>query len=251
MESFIIFLCFVGGRGDGRVGQDRDEQVGHYRDKQLGYFRDGRIISPFSVVQFPNTDCISNEGIAGECYTSGQCLARGGSSTSTCAAGFGVCCYNIVTSCSGTVDITQNNTYIRNPGYSGTYSTAGTCSYKICKVKSDVGFIRLDFETMSLVTPTSGTTADGGCATDTLTIKEGVDRTGVLHPPVYCGIGTGQHMYLNAEEGTDLCATIDILLGTSTTDRTWNIRVSQIPCGVNYAPPSTECLQYHTGTRGI
>ena len=66
MESFIIFLCFVGGRGDGRVGQDRDEEVGHYRDKQLGYFRDGRIISPFSVVQFPNTDCISNEGIAGK-----------------------------------------------------------------------------------------------------------------------------------------------------------------------------------------
>ena len=59
--------------------------------------------------------------------------------------------------------------------YLGSYSTAGTCSYKICKVKSNVGFIRLDFETMSLVTPTSGTGAggsDGDCATDTLTIKE-------------------------------------------------------------------------------
>ena len=128
---------------------------------------------------------------------------------------------------------------------SGTYSTAGTCSYKICKVQSNVGNIRLDFETMSLVTPTSGTGTDGGCATDTLTIKEvamimlinihisrgmqGVDRTGVFHPPVYCGIGTGQHMYLNAEEGTDLCATIDILLGSaSTMGRTWNIRVSQV-----------------------
>ena len=54
----------------------------------------------------------------------------------------------------------------------GSYSTAGTCSYKLCKVQSSVGFIRLDFETMSLVTPTSGTGADGGCATDTLTIKE-------------------------------------------------------------------------------
>ena len=77
---------------------------------------------------------------------------------------------------------------------------------------------------------------------------QGVDRTSVLHPPVYCGIGTGQHMYLNAEEGTDLCATMDILLGAgSTAGRTWNIRVTQIPCGVNYAPPSTDCLQYHTG----
>ena len=54
----------------------------------------------------------------------------------------------------------------------GSYSTAGTCSYKLCKVKSIVGFIRLDFETIRLVTPTSGTGADRGCATDMLTIKE-------------------------------------------------------------------------------
>ena len=52
----------------------------------------------------------------------------------------------------------------------------------------------------------------------------------MFHPPVLCGIGTGQHMYLNAEEGTDLCATIDILIGAaSTVGRTWNIRVSQVP----------------------
>ena len=60
-----------------------------------------------------------NVQYSGECYTASQCTARGGSFTSSCAAGFGVCCYTIVTSCSGTVDISQNNTYIRNPGYAG------------------------------------------------------------------------------------------------------------------------------------
>ena len=60
--------------------------------------------------------------ISGECYTAAQCTARGGSYTSSCAAGFGVCCYTIVTSCSGTVDITQNNTYIRNPGFAGMWT---------------------------------------------------------------------------------------------------------------------------------
>ena len=28
--------------------------------------RQGRQLSPFAIVQFPNTDCISNEGISGK-----------------------------------------------------------------------------------------------------------------------------------------------------------------------------------------
>ena len=28
--------------------------------------RPGRQLSPFAVVQFPNTDCVSNEGVSGE-----------------------------------------------------------------------------------------------------------------------------------------------------------------------------------------
>ena len=115
---------------------------------------------------------------------------------------------------------------------------------------------------MELVKPTSGTGTDGGCGTDTLTIKEvslgciyyfqalysqGIDLTSINYPPILCGLGTGQHMYLNANPGKNVDASIAIALGSgSSAARRWSIRVTQISCGTLYtAPPN--CLQYHTG----
>ena len=67
---------------------------------------------------------------------------------------------------------------------------------------------------------------------------------GVFLPPQYCGVGTGQHMYINAFEGLDVSikdpnprlqddrmifqqvqATIDITIGSASAEgRKWSIR---------------------------
>lgn len=212
--------------------------------------KQGRLFNPINVVSFPNLECVSNEGIHGECYTAPECAGRGGTHTSTCASGFGVCCYNLLTSCGGTV--THNHTYIRNPGYSDSYSTSGLCSYTLSKLSADgICFIRLDFETMVLEGPTSKTGNDGTCSIDTQTITEGVSRRAIRMPPIFCGIGSGLHLYISAFEGLDVSANLDIDIGASSAaGRKWNIRVTQIECDSPGRPPSTECLQYYTGVSG-
>ena len=43
-----------------------------------------------------------------------------------------------------------------------------------------------------------------------------------------CGLGQGQHMYLQAHPAQDVDATVTIVLGTSTSGRKWSIRVTQV-----------------------
>ena len=45
----------------------------------------------FSVVRFPNKAC-AGSSYNGTCYTTSECSTRGGSSSGTCAGGYGVCC---------------------------------------------------------------------------------------------------------------------------------------------------------------
>ena len=78
---------------------------------------------------------------------------------------------------------------------------------------------------------------------------QGVDRSSQNYPPVYCGLGTGHHLYLQAHPGQDLSARVEISLGTSSFKRKWNIRVTQIECGVSWTAPAN-CLQYFTGITG-
>ena len=76
---------------------------------------------------------------------------------------------------------------------------------------------------------------------------QGIDKTSINYPPILCGLGTGQHMYLNAYPGKNLDASVAITIGSASSQgRRWSIRVTQIDCGTLYtAPPA--CLQYHTG----
>ena len=66
--------------------------------------------------------------------------------------------------CGGT--ITYNTSYVTNPGYPSSYTTAETCSWTFEKSQSDVCMIRLDFEALTLAAPQSGTTPNGACTTD-------------------------------------------------------------------------------------
>ena len=50
------------------------------------------VLSLFSVVRFANTQCYGSNGYNGTCLTSAECSQNGGTSSGSCASGFGVCC---------------------------------------------------------------------------------------------------------------------------------------------------------------
>ena len=57
--------------------------------------------------------------------------------------------------------------FIRSPGFTDTTNEAGTYTHTITKISSEICQYRLDFETIELAQPTTGT-----CGTDTLTMME-------------------------------------------------------------------------------
>ena len=87
-----------------------------------------------------------------------------------------------MSSCSST--ISQNCTYIQNPGYSSAYTTAGACSYTVTPVSSNICQIRLDFEKFVTTIATDGKCTDSFVATGP-TNTNGLD--------VVCGTLTDQH----------------------------------------------------------
>ena len=47
----------------------------------------------FTIVRFGNTACDADVTARnGTCYTAAECASKGGTSSGTCASGFGVCC---------------------------------------------------------------------------------------------------------------------------------------------------------------
>lgn len=84
--------------------------------------------------------------------TSAECRAvSNGFASRNCASGFGVCCVVAIVACGGTV--TQNCSYVANPGFPGTYSEAATCDYTIRQCADDICFVRLDFDVFDVDAP--------------------------------------------------------------------------------------------------
>lgn len=96
--------------------------------------------------------------------------------------------------------------------------------------------LRLDFETFTLIAPTETLCPD--------TFKV-TTNTGVAIPSI-CGKNTGQHMYIDLGALSTDTATLAFTFGTTTsTVRTWEIKISQIPC-YSLSRPPFGCLQYWT-----
>ena len=119
--------------------------------------REDKVFSLFNIVRFPNSAC-SGDSYTGTCLTSTECsskvnliilgmivfqknqkysdykieLLQGGSSIGSCASGFGTCCFVAQKTCGGSVS--ENLTYIQNPGYSGSYDGSSSCGYTIKQV---------------------------------------------------------------------------------------------------------------------
>jgi len=213
--------------------------------------RNDRMFSLFSVVQFKNDPCTSNDKISsastnyrnGTCVTSSECIERSGSAKGNCAAGFGVCCVQKLDDDSDT-DVNYNDTYLQNPDYPSTYAKDSSITYKVSKLDSDICFLRLDFEMFDVVAqPVSALCAVG----DHLSITS---SSGLDYPSV-CGNLAGSHMYISMGGGDGDTTDIKVnLVGEQPGEtRKWEIKVAQLPCFSAYSPPEG-CTQWFTKPSG-
>merc|ERR1711935_51893 len=217
--------------------------------------RNDRMFSLFSVVQFKNDPCTSSDKISsasttnrnGTCVTSSECIERSGSAKGNCAAGFGVCCVQILKDDSDT-DVNYNDTYIQNPDYPNSYGDEGTITYKVNKIDSTICFLRLDFEQFDVIGMTlggAGPTCEAGDHIEITGTGSGLDF------PAVCGNLAGQHMYISMGQDDGDSANIKVVVngdGAGET-RKWEIEVSQLPCNSNYSPPEG-CTQWFTEPSG-
>merc|ERR1711899_310543 len=216
--------------------------------------RDKKVLPVFQVVKFPNDIC-SGSSLNGTCYTSEECSNKGGKNDGSCASGFGVCC-TFTLSCGGSSS--ENSTYIVQ---SSVTSLTSPCTYTVCPCSSNICRIRFDFTTFVLATAVLGTTSSGAvpaagslngaalgdCTTDSFYIG----GTGGGGTPVICGTNTGYHMIVDSDPAGSQChKAVFNVGGTTTTSRSWNIRVTQYACGDYDNSGWPGCLQYHTGTAG-
>jgi len=199
-----------------------------------------RQFSLFTIVTFPNDQCTTTSSTTtkGTCLTSTECSSKSGSSDGNCASGFGVCCLFKTSTCGSTV--TENCTYVQNPGYSSSYTTSGSCSFSVTPINSNICQIRLDFDKFVTTISTKGACTDSFIAT-------GPTNTNGLN--TLCGTLTDQHLYLEQGRSTS-SSTLAFTLATTTTGATFNIKVSQIECSSTFKAP-TDCMQYLTGASGF
>merc|ERR1739848_862846 len=213
--------------------------------------RDGKVFSLFSIVTFPNAGCASQSNIGskarnGTCFTATECTEKGGQVSGNCAAGFGVCCL-FISSTSGAT-LSQNCSYIQNPGFPTAYAATTAQSFTIAKCASEVCTLRLDFETFTTAGPTGG--SDATVAIDTFQITTSPNQGTI---PALSGENSGYHAYIEIGKDAAATATLAFTFGTCTgactTQRLWEIKVTQLEC-TNRARPPSGCLQYYTGTQG-
>lgn len=241
MWSVVASLCLFAVATADNV-QDREEDA---------VLRDSKL-SIFQVVKFANTECTSSSK-NGTCFTKAECDNLGGTSSGTCADGFGVCCIKTITAGESS---SVNNTYISMDSD----QSSGSVTYTICPCSDDICRIKFDFLDFTLAGPYSGI----GTVTDTgeenLVINNlqnvgtcYVDQFQIISPsgrssPLICGENDNQHMILDI--CSDECLTVRLGLGASTTaTRDLDIRVMQYRCGEESAGPAG-CLQYFENTSG-
>ena len=188
------------------------------------------------MVSFPNDVCTTSDGDSGTCYTVSECASLGGASTTSCASGFGTCCF-LSKGCGGTTSV--NNTYF----VSGDSDTS-PCSFRVCKSASDICQIKLTFTAFDIPQPNTATL--GTVTTIPRTQCQNAQfsaSTAGSSANTLCGLNTDYHMYL---EASDSCNKLDFTWIT-TASRNWKIHIMQIPCTAEWKPPAG-CTQYFTGT---
>jgi len=241
--------------------------------------RNQKLISSFQIVKFPNDACVGSGTNNGTCYTTQECADKGGTSSGSCADGFGVCCTFVITTCGATT--MENSTQWTMPTTIGQAATS--CSLSVCPPNRDICSLRLDFTTFVITGPNTvsigtvrrrlgtpvgnvndaaytreGTSYATNCQLDMFTATSASTSTA---PPAVCGTVTGQHMYVEAD--VDRCNILKFNLAASAAalpaarvtnergvaafaNRNWDITVSQIECTSETLPPPG-CTKYFWG----
>jgi len=241
MWSIVVSLCLFAVATADNVEDGAEENV--VRDSKL---------SIFQVVKFANVQCTGSSK-NGTCFTKAECDNIDGTSSGTCADGFGVCCIKTITAGQSS---SVNNTYISM----GSDQSSGSVTYTICPCSDDICRIKFDFLDFTLAGPNSGvgTFTDvgsnglavqnlqevGRCVTDQFQIVSPSGRSS----PLICGENDNQHMIIDS--CSDECLTVRVGLGATTTaTRDLDIRVMQYRCGEESGGPPG-CLQYFENTSG-
>lgn len=238
-------------------------------DKDDGSDRNKKHFSLFSVVTFANEQCSSettfNGGqLTGTCYSTSECSDKAGTKSGNCAAGFGVCCIFIYNTLVNGI-FSENRTYIQNPLYpaSETAGAGTTTTFTVNKMQSDICQLRLDFDEFVIAGPANtqeyqiATQLDGNCNDKWATVL-----TSGASVPAFCGIMTGEHVYmdLGMEAADNAVISLSFAAATVTTAsvagilpanvvRKYRVKTSQIPCWAPYRAPDG-CHRYLTTTVG-
>ncbi|CAG7717029.1 unnamed protein product [Allacma fusca] len=195
-----------------------------------------RFLKLFTLVRFQNTACASPAGQNGTCYTSRECSDLGGTATSQCANGFGVCCIFQVR-CGGRTS--RNGTYFVDTGVTFAANQVQTCNVQILKTTPLIKQIRLDFQIFSLRQPVAGS-----CDIDRFVVS-GQNTNNVI--PILCGQNTGSHVYVETTESSGGIQLSVMTTGEGT--RRWSIMITQYDT-VNPNNAPSNCLQYYRGVMG-
>merc|ERR1712223_1753948 len=210
--------------------------------------REGKFLSMFNIVRFPNDHCDAGGSRNGTCYTKEECENKGGTEDGSCASGYGVCC-SFVVNCGAS--LSENNTYFESDGDEKSH-----CSIQICKASDKIVQLRLDFITFNIAGPEtgiitvgnavsgnidpSGTGKEAGLQSRCLTDIFAISNPGGPSPPQICGYNADTHMYVDMGEN---CIDLAFQLGTSSSNPTWNIRVTQYDMNYDNLAPFG-CTQY-------
>ncbi|XP_023345465.1 uncharacterized protein LOC111714560 [Eurytemora carolleeae] len=218
--------------------------------------RDPKFFGLFNIVKFPNSACNASEDKTGICYTEGECTAKGGEATLSCAQGFGKCCI-FSSSCgmgSGVITMRNKVEYLENANYPRKDVDPSLCMAQIEPINQNICQIRIDFEDFEI---DGGSEAKRPCNRDSVKITSGTGENNGIGD--LCGSNTGQHVYLPVQDGMG-GANIRITTssrgaeGNLTEGYKWKIKVTQIDC---LEPEDQElmapegCAQYHTETTGV
>ncbi|KAI1290339.1 hypothetical protein HDE_08035 [Halotydeus destructor] len=182
--------------------------------------------SLFHVVKFPNDECYDASNQSGTCYTPLECKAFGGTGSSTCAKGYGVCCI-ISRSCHNVTS--QKVVYFKNPSYPQADNQQNYCDLTVEIKDTNVCQLRLDFLDFQLDQP-----KNGNCMDDKLTVTaSGVSTKSI---PVLCGKNNNQHMYVHLDRA-NIDRSASILFKTNSIGPyRWHVRVTQIDCSRSALP---------------
>jgi len=211
--------------------------------------KDGRMISFFNVVKFKNDVCVGGSNRNGTCYTAEECSDRGGTSSGSCAEGFGVCCV-IQLSCGQ--QTSENCTYLVQSAT--TSPTETNCQYKICPINKNICRIRFDFTMFSITGPYGGNqpttgqaqgNAIGDCTTDTFSVATGVGSG----TPIICGTNNNQHVIVDTDG--EACAVAAFGFGGGSASRQYDIKIQQFSCAMEDVGGPPGCLQYFMSNTGV